>query len=193
MRRIFDFERILPALGAHHARAAQIFSYRRGVESRRHDHQPQIGPTLPLQSPQQSESQIAFEMTLMKFVEHDAAGALESGIGKQLSGENAFGEESQPGRRSGDLLKSHLVTHRAADAFPHFARNVAGREPGSQAARFEHQHFAAVEREQRRRNTRGLPRPRRRFQHQIIGGSQVFEDLVGSADRWAAAHLFILA
>ena len=42
--RVFDFERILPALRPHHPRAAQILRHRYRIERGRHHHQPQILP-----------------------------------------------------------------------------------------------------------------------------------------------------
>jgi hypothetical protein len=45
------------------------------IEGRRHDNDAQIGP-LPLQTLQQCKREIAFQVALMKFIEHDSVDAI---------------------------------------------------------------------------------------------------------------------
>jgi len=156
---------------------SKVLGHGRGIERGRHHHQPQVGAARALQAAEQSQCQVALQVALVKLVEHHAAGAFQIGVGEQAAGEHAFGQESQARRGAGDLLEAHLVTHGAAERLAAFRRHVAGGQPGGQPARLEHQHLAIVEREQRGGNAGGLPRPGLGFQHQIIGGAQMLQDV----------------
>jgi hypothetical protein len=164
------------AISKHRARAAKVCGHGRGIERGGHHYQSQIGTAGELQTAEQRQCQVALQVAFVKLVEHHAACAFEVGVGKQAPGEHPFGEESQARGRAGDLFEADLVTHRAAHALAAFRRDVARGQACGQAARFEHQHLAIVEREDRRRNAGSLPRPRFGFQHQVVGGAQVFED-----------------
>ena len=70
--------------------------------------------------------------------------------------------------RAGDFLEAHLVTDGAADRFAELRGDEARGQAGGQAARFEHQHFAVVEREERGRNAGGLSRPGRASRTRLL-------------------------
>ena len=113
----------------------------------------------------------------MELVEDHAGHALERGVALHAAGEDALGDEAQAGARAGDVLETHLVAHGVADGFAALGGDVAGGETGGEASRFEHDDLARVQREQRGGHARGLSRAGRRFQHQVVGGAQVGEDL----------------
>ena len=145
VRGVLDFQRILAALGAHDARAAQVIGHGSGIERSRHHYQAQIGTAAALQAAEQGQGQIALQVALVELVEHHAGGALEVGIGEQTAGEHAFGQEAQPRGGAGDFLEAHLVTHGAAHRFAALRGHEARGQAGGQAAGFEHQHVAAIE------------------------------------------------
>ena len=70
VRRVLDFQRVLAALGAHHARVAQVCGHGRGIERGGHHHQAQIGPAGALQAAEQRQRQVAFQVALVELVEH---------------------------------------------------------------------------------------------------------------------------
>jgi len=144
VRCVLDLQWVLAALGADGARAAQVFGDGSGVERGRHHDQAKIGPARLLQAAQQRQRQVAFEMPLVKFIEHHAAHPLEIRVGKQAAREHPFREESQARGGAGDFLEAHLISHRPADLLAALRRDVARRQPSRETARFEHQHFAIV-------------------------------------------------
>ena len=65
------------SLRAHDGTIAKILRHGSGIEGRRHDHDSQIGPR-PLQAFQQCQREIAFEVALMKLIQHHRSHALQS-------------------------------------------------------------------------------------------------------------------
>ena len=117
-------------------------------------------------------------MALVEFVEHHAAHALQTGVAQHATREHAFRQEAQARARPRHFFEAHLVPHRFAHRLAAFARHVTRRQTRGQPARFQHQYFArGIEPEQRGRYARGLPRPGRRFQHEMVGRAQVVQDL----------------
>ncbi len=105
-------------------------------------------------------------------------------IGQQAPREHAFGDESKPRARTADVFKPHLIS----DGFAELARPVPKPrgappcEPPDASA--PAQGFLRGHRQQRGRNARGLPRPRRRFDHQIF-----FRDGVPQRSRGSSASI----
>ena len=81
MRRVFDFQWVLAALGAHCTRTAEVFGHGRHIERGGHHDQPQIGTPRALQAAEQCQCQVALQVALMKLVEDHAADALQFGVG----------------------------------------------------------------------------------------------------------------
>lgn len=176
VRRIFDVEGILAALGAHHARV-QILGQGGCLKSGGHDNEAEIGTGLFLQAAEQREREIAFQVALVEFVEDDGSHVSKSGIGKQAAGEDAFGEEAQAGGGPGNLFEANLVADGGANGFPVLGGNEAGGETGGQAAGFEDQDIQAIQGQQGVGNAGGFTGAGRGFDHQILGGAEVLENI----------------
>ena len=95
--RVFDLERIAAAFGAHDARAIQVRGDGRGIERGGHDDEAQVGALGALEAAEKSEGEVAFEVTLVEFVEDDGAGAVEERVCEEAAGEHTFGEVAQAG------------------------------------------------------------------------------------------------
>src|SRR5260370_916162 len=66
------------------------------------------------------------------------------------------------------LFGTDLVAVRSANLFVQCPGDSSGRQACADPARLEHDNFAADETENGRWNTGGLPRPRRRFNDQVV-------------------------
>ena len=115
-------------------------------------------------------------MALVKFIEHDNAGAAESGVGEQTPRQHAFGEEPQPRPRAAHVFKPHLIADSFTNTLAQFARHASGRHAGRQPPRFEHQDVARIQREQSRRDACCLSGSGRGLDHQILPGAQCLDD-----------------
>ena len=76
VRQMLDRKVEQPSFGTHDRTTVKIFRHGIGIESRRHDHDSQIG-SRALQSLQQCQREIAFEVALVKFIEHHRRHALQ--------------------------------------------------------------------------------------------------------------------
>ena len=117
------------------------------------------------------------------------AGPVQQRDRQQAAGEHALGEKTQARARAGDVFEAHLVAHRFTHGFAALGRYEARRQARSQAARFQHQHLAIIQFQQRRRHPRGLSRARRRFQHKRTFCPQVSQN-VGDQGVDGQAHAF---
>jgi hypothetical protein len=64
------------SFGSHDRTNAKILRHGIGFEGRRHDHDSQIG-SRPLQAFQQCQGKVAFDVALMKLIEHNGGHALQ--------------------------------------------------------------------------------------------------------------------
>ncbi len=167
----------LPARRANQRAVAQKRADRRGFHGRRHHYQPQIRPRHLLESPQQSQAQVSFQMPLVELVQHHGRYAVQARIGEQSAREHAFGHESQARMRAGHLLEAHLVAHRLAQTLAPLEGHPARGQSRRQPPRLQHQDLSAARSQQGRRNACRLPRPRRRFHHHVATVPQASQNL----------------
>ena len=120
---MFDRKVEQPSFGMHDGTTVKIFRHGIGIESRRHDHDSQIGPR-PLQALQQCQREIAFEVALMKFIEHHSRHPLQERIGKQPPREYALSDESQPRARGNRFFKPDLISDSLSDRFAELPRQL---------------------------------------------------------------------
>jgi hypothetical protein len=104
----------------------QVALDRGGVEGRRHHDDLQVGPGAALEGAQEGEAEVAVEVALVELVEDDDADRAQRGVGVQLAGEQALGDEAQAGVGAGGGLEADLV----ADARPMRARRGCRRRAG---------------------------------------------------------------
>ena len=97
-------------------------------------------------------------MPLVELVNHDGGHALQVRVGNQAPREYAFGHESQPRAWAARLFKPDVVSDCLANFLVEFPRDSARRHPCCDPAWFKHNHFAVHNTEQRRRDSRRLPR-----------------------------------
>ena len=142
VRRVLDFKRVLAPFAANHARTAQIRGDRRGIERRRHHHDAEVGPRGALEADQKGEREVAFEVALVEFVQHDTAGALQLRVAHEAAREHAFGKKAQASSGPGDFLEADLVADGRTHALAELAGDEAGGKAGGKAAGLQHQHLA---------------------------------------------------
>ena len=177
VRRVLDLEWEVAALGPQNACAAQILCDRRGVEGRGHHDEAKVRARGLLEAAKQREGEVAFEMAFVEFVEHYGAHAIEPRIGQKAASQDALGEKSQAGARTGDILETNLVADRLTYSLTALARNESSGKAGGEPAGFENEHVAVSEAEQRRRHARRFPRSRGRFEDQRCVIPEVAGDL----------------
>ena len=91
---VFDFHRKSAPLGCEHlARREVVFQHRR-VECRGHDDDLEIGPGGLLDLEGAGQRDVAVEMALVEFVEHDRADAAQREIERHLPEQDALGHET---------------------------------------------------------------------------------------------------
>ena len=153
------------ALGTQNRASFEKSGDRSGVERRRHHDDQQIRPPGALQTTQQRQRKIGFQMPLVKLVQHHGIDAGEQRIRDQTARENAFGEESKPGSRARHFFEANLIADGFAQLFPQFLRYAARGQSRGQPARLQHQDLAADHVEQSGRNARGFSGAGRRLDH----------------------------
>ncbi len=164
------------ALGAQHGTISEIACDGRGVERRRHHDQPQFRSSRGLKPAQERQREIALQMPLMKFIQDDGTHAVEMRIGQQAASQHALGQEPKPRARAAHVFESHLVAGGFAELLAQFAGDAPRRHTRGQSPRLQHQNLAARVRQQRGRDSRGLARSGRRFDHQTGMARQRFDD-----------------
>jgi len=109
--------------------AAQECGDSRGVEGRRHDHQPEIVSRLH-GLPRERNAQVGVDAALVEFVEDDRAESRQEGVLLETRGENAL-RGNQQARRIGELaLHAHVPADVPADDPALFHRDTPGDGPG---------------------------------------------------------------
>ena len=163
---MFDRKVEQPSFGVHDGATVKIFRHGIGIESRRHDHDSQIGPC-PLQALQQRQREIAFEVALVKFIEHHGRHPLQERIRKQPPREYALSDESQPRATGNRFFKPDLISDSLSNWFAELPRHSTRRQPRRNPARLEYHHFAAHDTKQRGRYSSSLSRTRCGYDHKI--------------------------
>jgi hypothetical protein len=134
---ISNFDRKRAALGFEQLAGLHEIHQRPWDESGRHDDDLQIRP-LALQTPCKSQHEIAIQMTLMKFVDYDAADAIQHRVFKQHAQHHAFGDVGQPCLATGDVFKAHLITDFPTETSIALACDSLRQHAGGDAAWLEH-------------------------------------------------------
>ncbi len=104
---------------------------RPGVERRGHHHQEQVGPDLIADLAQERQRQVGLQVPLVELVEHDGADRLEEGVGEELAGQDALGDEAEARRVRIATLESDLVADLSPSSQP---RSSATRRAAARAA-----------------------------------------------------------
>ena len=91
----------------------------------RHDGQAQIAAAF-LQIAEKGESEIGFEMTLVKLIEDNEAGFAQFAIGQQAACEDAFGEIPEFGFGTAHVFEANAIADGLAERFAHFIGHTAG-------------------------------------------------------------------
>ena len=138
-----DVYRKHAAGGLDEGRVAEMRTQRFGIERCRHHEDLEVGPETPLHIEGEGKAEVAIEAALMEFVEDDEAGVGKFRVLLQAAGEDAFGDDLDPGAGRDLALESHGVAHRVAHAFTECGGHAPGRGAGSEAARFEHDDLLA--------------------------------------------------
>jgi hypothetical protein len=124
-------------------------------------------------------------MPLVELVEHHATDSLQSRIGEQAPGKNAFRQKSQPRSRTGYFFEANLVSDGLAHGLSALPCYEASSQPRREPAGFQYQHITPNQIEERGRNARGLTRPGWRFQNQARCVPEVPDDF---GDQRIEAH-----
>jgi hypothetical protein len=98
-----------------------------------------------LETAEEGEGEVAFEVALVELVEDDGAGAIESGVGEEAAGEDALGEKAEAGARAGDVFEADLIADGLAEAVAALGGDEAGGEPGGEPAGLEDEDVAIGE------------------------------------------------
>ena len=96
------------------------------------------GRTVSADLTQEGQSQVAVQVALVKLVEDDGTDVFQKGIGQQLPGQNAFGQESQRRLPRQPSFEANLETDFLAECPPLFLGDSRGAGPGRDAPRLEH-------------------------------------------------------
>ena len=108
----------------------------------------------------QRQAQVGLEIPLVELVEDDHRRAGQGRVSLQPPGEDAFGDDLDPGRVAGPAVVTGDVADRLADLLAEQIGHPASRGPRRQTARFEHDDLPVQPRllEQSQRDDRGLAR-----------------------------------
>jgi hypothetical protein len=114
------------------------------VESRRHDEDAKLRPEALAGVEREGQAQISLEVALVELVEDDQRDAVERGVSLKASGENAVGDDLDPGHRRDPAF----VTRRDADGLPDTLAEECRHAHGSSAScdptGLEQEHAAAI-------------------------------------------------
>ena len=144
-----------------------------------HRQQPQILPQGRARLERQRQPQVGLQAAFMAFIEDHQPVVAQSGIALDQAGENAIGHDLDAGARTDALFQTHAVTHGLAHRFMALRGHAPGGHDGGESARLQHQDAPPRQPgsvQQRGGNGRGLPRPRRRLQHQDAARGQQAAD-----------------
>jgi len=130
-----DLER--PARTAKHRTPAEVGGHLVDIERRRHDDQLQIGPRPELKAAKKRETNVAREVTLVKFVQHNGAHASEKWIRDQPSLQYAFGHEPQTRSRACHFFEPDLIPDGFAERLAQLLGNASSRQPRGEATRLQ--------------------------------------------------------
>ena len=139
------------------------------IERRRHQDDPQVRAQRRLHVQRERQAEVAGEVAFVEFVEQQRADAFEHRIVLQHAGEDALGDDLDPGPGRDLVLEADAVADGFAHRFAELPRHEAGGGARGHAPRFQHHDPAAGEPfriQQCERYPGGLARARRRFQHQ---------------------------
>ncbi len=160
--RVAHGERIEGPGHVDHRAVAQKARYRRGVERRRHHKNAQVGPRHPRLAGER-EAQIGVDAALVELVHDERGDVAQQRVVLQICGQDALGDDEQPGVSAGLPLEADVPAHLAAQRPAAFIGNATRHGPGRDPPRLQQEHAAPVH--QRRWHARGLAGPRRRRQH----------------------------
>ncbi len=104
-------------------------------------------------------------MPFVELVQHHGIDARKLWIANQTPSQDSFREETETRSRTGHFLEAHLIADSFADRLGHLLSHSSRGHAYGQTPRLQHQHVAAHQIEQGRRNARGFSRARRRFDY----------------------------
>ena len=139
-----QIDRERPSSARHDWRIAEEGRDRARVEGRRHDEDAKVRPEALADVERECQAEIRLEVALMELVEDDERDAVERGVSLKASGENAVGDDLDPGHRRDPAF----VTGRDADGLPDTLAEECRHPRGSSAGRdptgFEQEHVATI-------------------------------------------------
>ena len=141
---IFDADLVAPPFGTHDRAIVEEPGDRLGVEGRRHDDQDQVGADFAANFAQKCQRKVAIQVALVKFVENDGPDRFKKRVVQKLAGEDAFGQESEPGSVRKPPVEADLVADLFAEGPSLLIGDPCRRGPRSHAAGLEHDHAGMV-------------------------------------------------
>jgi hypothetical protein len=139
-----QIDRERPSAARHDWRIPEEDRDRARVESRRHDEDAKVRAEAFADVERECQAEIRLEVSFMELVEDDERDTVEGGVPLEASGENAVGDDLDPGL----LRDPALVTRRDADGLPDTLAEQCGHPRGGSACGdptgFEQEHATAI-------------------------------------------------
>ena len=158
--------------------ALQVGGEALGVQGRRHHHQRQVGAAVLLQTAQEPQGRVGFEVALVEFVEHHDVKGRQAGIGLQQAQEEALGEEANRCGGGQRAVVAGLVADELAECGAHFRGDAAGNQAGGEAPGLQHGDARAEGAVEDLGNLGGFARAGWRGEHQAIARCQMGQDFL---------------
>ena len=137
-----------PVGGEHAAgiviRLAKVAGDRAGLNRRRHDDKLEVGASGALQFFDEAKREVAHQVALVKLVEQHRADAGQARVVLQAAQQHALGDELDFGFGAGVVFEANLIADFVAEPGRAFPRDAPGERAGGDAARLQHDDFAAA-------------------------------------------------
>lgn len=112
------------------------------IQRRRHDDELEIGPRPELKAVQKRETDVARDVALVEFVQHNRAHSREKWIRDQPPLQYAFGDESQTRSRARHFFEPNLIPDGLAERLAQLLGHPASCKPGGEATWLQDDDFA---------------------------------------------------
>jgi hypothetical protein len=139
---VLDLDLERPARTVKHRAPAEVSGDLVYIERRRHDDELQIVPRPELKAAKKRETNVAREVTLVKFVQHHGTHAREKWIRDQPPLQYAFGHEAQARSSACHFFEPDLIPDGFAERLAQLLGNASSRQPRSEATRLQDDDFA---------------------------------------------------
>ena len=112
------------------------------IESRRHHHDAKVGPQILLHVQRKRQPHVAMQISLVEFVENQAAHAIECRVGMQHASEYSLGDHLNS--MASASVAAHAIANVAANGLIQRGGHSLGGGTGGQPSWFEHQDFSGA-------------------------------------------------